>query len=80
MEIDKTLLQTMIREFWSVNNNDLCENVTILFLRKIGLSDNDITRIWLDIRESIKSRDFSEAQERLDEAIKDTKNYFNEEV
>lgn len=80
MEVDKILLQTMIREFWSVDNNQLCENVTILFLRKIGLNDKEITRHWLSsgYREPLKNKGFKDAEKALDNAIEETKNYFSE--
>lgn len=75
MEIDRTLLQTMIREYWAVDNNDICENATIVFLRKIGLSDEEIQE-WTNIRD-IEKHELSEAEEMLSDAIKDTKNYFS---
>jgi hypothetical protein len=41
MEFDKTLLKTMLREYWSLNNT-CCELVTIVCLRRLGISDKDI--------------------------------------
>jgi hypothetical protein len=45
MEINKQELQTMIREFWA-RNNDTCERVTIVFLKRIGLTELEI-KTWL---------------------------------
>ncbi len=44
MKISRTLLQTMMREFWAVKNNELCENATIIFLRKLDLTDKEIEK------------------------------------
>jgi hypothetical protein len=76
MEINRDLLKTMLREFWGLNN-ELCENATIIFLRKCDLTDKEIES-WLDIRQSIKNRDLKEAQEIFDEKVQETKNYFYE--
>ena len=76
MEISRTLLQTMLRDFWATNN-DLCENATIIFLRKLDLSDAEIEQ-WLDIPiyKRIKDRDLSEAEKQFKESVQDTKNYY----
>ena len=76
MEISKTLLRTMLREFW-VLNNELCENATIIFLRKLDLTDREIEQLLeFPSYERIKDRDLTEAQERFDEAVQETKNYY----
>lgn len=76
MEINRTLLQTMLREFWALNN-DLCENATIIFLREHDFTDKEISE-WLDIRnEDIKDRNLKEAQEVFDEKVQETKDYFS---
>ena len=74
MKVSKKLLQTMFREFWALNN-ELCENVTILFLRKLDLTDDEIKEI-LDINENIKSRNFKDAEISLYEAIEDPEHYY----
>ena len=74
MKVSKKLLQTMFREFWALNN-ELCENVTILFLRKLDLTDDEIKEI-LDINENIKSRNFKDAEISLHETIEDTEHYY----
>jgi len=75
MEIDRTLLQTMLREFWALNN-ELSENATIIFLRQHDFTDKEIEK-WLSIRsEKIKDRDLKEAQEVFDEKVQETKDYF----
>lgn len=76
MEISRTLLRTMLREFWSWNNNDTCETATVMFLRNVGLSNDEIKK-WLDI--DPKSINMNEAEEILCEALKDTNNYYEEE-
>lgn len=47
MEVDKDKLQMMMREYWSIDNNEVCLAMTIIFLRDLGLSDKEI-RKWID--------------------------------
>jgi len=72
MKIDRTYLQTMFREFWALNN-ELCENATIIFLRKHDFSDSEIEE-FLEIK--IKDRNLKEAEELLSEVVRDTINYY----
>lgn len=39
MEISESELKMMMMEFWSLDNNDVCEKATIIFLKRMGLSD-----------------------------------------
>ena len=39
MEIDEGELKMMMTEFWSLDNNAGCQKATIVFLKRMGLSD-----------------------------------------
>ena len=39
IEINKSELRMMMTEFWSLDNNDICEKFTQIFLKRNGLSD-----------------------------------------
>lgn len=82
MEVDKKLLQTMFREYLALNN-DFVEDVAIIFLKQIGLSDREIVR-WLDLKgenyryiKDFSGRDLTSAQEHLNDSIEDTEHYFD---
>lgn len=75
MEISKVYLQTMLREFWSLNN-EFCEDVTIVFLRKLDITDSEIERI---LHLKIEGRDLNSAEEYLESTVRDTKNYYMNE-
>ena len=74
MEFDRTLLQTMLREYWSINNT-CCELVTIVCLRKLGISDKDIVDVFGLI--DPQGIDLTIAEQTLKEAIQDTNIYFS---
>ncbi len=77
MKINREELQTMIREFWAVNNNDACEAMTIIFLRRIGLTDIQISN-WLDdIRNDFPNITKEHEKEYL-EALESTKDYYGD--
>lgn len=78
MEINKVELQTMIREFWSTKNNDTCETMTHIFLKRIGLTNREIAN-WLD---SVRTKfpEITKQEEKVYlEAIDNTKNYYSYE-
>lgn len=77
MEINKEELQTMIREFWAVNNNVHCEAMTVIFLRKIGLTDKAID-LWLEFNEGFPTIT-EEDEENYEDALQTTKDYFFDE-
>ena len=78
MEINKEELQTMIREFWAVDNNELCLKMTVIFLRFQGLSDKDIIK-FVDLRgwggriPEITEDDL----ESFKQSVEDTKDYYS---
>lgn len=74
MEVDKTLLQTMIREFWAIDNNGLCHDVTIIALRKMGFSDKEIRHCISDLN-ILNNKD---AEEVLRDAMDDTRHYYSD--
>lgn len=49
MEVNKEELQTMMREFWAIDNNSNCLKASIIFLKRIGIPSNEIKQ-WIDIR------------------------------
>ena len=73
MEIDKVLLQTMLRKFWMSTHNEICEGATVVFLQRIGLTNREIKK-WIEI--NVKNINLSTANEILNEAVKETKNYY----
>ena len=72
MEIDKNLLYTMIREYWSIDNNPLCHDVSILALKKMGFTQEEIKQCLHDLTFENKL----EAEEALNNALKETKDYY----
>jgi len=73
MEIDRVLLQTMLREFWLTTHNDICEDATVAFLKRIGLTDREIKE-WVEVNPNLVN--IKEANDILDEAVKETRNYY----
>lgn len=80
MEINKEELQTMVREFWAVDNNPECLKATIIFLKRIGLTEGEI-KLWIDFSPWEKE-DYiidEEAENYYLEKLKDTIDYYEEE-
>ena len=48
IQIDTDELQLMLNEYWSINNNDTCKNMTYHFLQRQGLSENKIKSMFND--------------------------------
>lgn len=72
MEINKEELQTMFREFLGLNN-ECCEVMAVIFLRKAGLLDKEISH-WLSLEEMPKITE--EDKKMYDKSIQTTKDYF----
>jgi len=47
MEIDTSELKTMMKEFWAIDNNDWCLKASIIFLKRVGLTEKQIKH-WID--------------------------------
>lgn len=80
MEINKEELQTMIREYWAVDNNELCLKMTVIFLRFQGVSDKEIINIidlraWGERLPTITEDDM----EDFKQSVEDTKDYFSQD-
>lgn len=46
--IDKAELQMMLNNYWSVDNNEMCFEATVLFLQRLGLNDLEIKNMFND--------------------------------
>ena len=80
MEIKKQELQTMMREFWAIDNNPVCLKSSIIFLERIGLTQKEID-LWIDFR-PWKKEDYIISEEDKAyylEKLEDTRDYYMEE-
>jgi len=80
MEVHKEELQTMMREFWAIDNNPNCLKASIIFLKRIGLTEKEI-KLWIDFRPWEKE-DYTITEEDENdylEKLKDTQNYYSME-
>lgn len=76
LQVDKIELQTMMREFWDVRNNETCLGVTIIFLRHCGIENKEILH-WLKEHNSDYIRNTTEQDfENFDTAVESTKDYY----
>jgi len=76
LQIDKVELQTMIREFWGVKNNDCYIGATVIFLRHCGIENKEIL-YWLESHKEEYIKNTTEEDfENFDNAVQDTKDYY----
>ena len=76
MEVNKEELQTMMREFWAIDNNPECLRASIIFLKRIGLTEKEI-KFWIDFKNREKE-DYTiteEDENHYHEALEETQNY-----
>ena len=75
MEVNKEELQTMMREFWSVDNNDTCQKCSIIFLKRIGLTEREI-KGWMQIVDDLPEIT-QEDEDGFQNALEDTFSYYS---
>lgn len=79
INVDKDELLMMMREFWVIDNNDNCLKETIIFCRRIGLSDIEIkTCLSLPPDEGLPKLN-NEDREIYEVALKDQLNYYSKD-
>ena len=72
-EKENILLETMVREYWAIDNNEECTKASIIALRKFGFSDKRIQDI---MHVNIKNYDLEETNSELNETIEDIDFYY----
>jgi len=60
MIVNKHELIMMMKNFWSLKNNDLCEKSTIIFLKRWGKFSNEEIKFILDTKELLNINDEDE--------------------
>ena len=75
MEINRIELQTMLRESWLHNQNDIVFSDTVIFLRGCGLDDEDILE-WLETDSASLPEITDEDMKRYEENVQETIDYY----